>query len=49
VPVDPAAVTQAESAVTDAAARMRARDDQPNPGPRCRRCEVRTICAFAAH
>lgn len=47
VPVDPTAVIHAESTVSDAAARIRARDYRPNPGPRCRRCEVRTICASA--
>jgi len=48
VPVDPDAVSQAEAVVSEAAARVRARDYHPNPGPRCRRCEVRTICRFAA-
>ena len=47
VPVDPAAVGAAEAAVSAAAARIRARDYRPNPGTRCRRCEVRTICGFA--
>ncbi|MGI8412131.1 MAG: ATP-dependent helicase [Solirubrobacteraceae bacterium] len=47
VTVDPAAVSRAEATVSDAAARIRARRYEPNPGVRCRRCEVRTICAFA--
>jgi DNA helicase-2/ATP-dependent DNA helicase PcrA len=47
VPVDPASVDRAETAVTAAAARIRARDYAPNPGQRCRRCEVRTICHSA--
>jgi DNA helicase-2/ATP-dependent DNA helicase PcrA len=48
ITVDTAAISRAESAVSDAAAQVRARDYTPNPGVRCRRCEVRTICAFAA-
>lgn len=48
VPVDPAAIEQAERAVTDAALRLRRRDYVPNPGSRCRRCEVRLICRAAA-
>ena len=48
VPVDESAVASAEERVTDAAARIRTRDYVPNPGARCRRCEVRTICRFAA-
>lgn len=48
VPVDESAVAAAEAAVAEAAARIRARDYLPNPGVRCRRCEVRTICRFAA-
>jgi DNA helicase-2/ATP-dependent DNA helicase PcrA len=47
VPVDPEAISRAEQAVAEAAVRIRARDYQPNPGARCRRCEVRTICASA--
>ncbi len=46
VPVDPAAISRAEATCREAAARIRARDYRPNPGLRCRRCEVRTICAF---
>jgi len=47
IPVDPTAVSQAETTVSEAAARIRAREYQPNPGLICRRCEVRTICRFA--
>jgi DNA helicase-2/ATP-dependent DNA helicase PcrA len=48
IPVQPDAITRAENAVAAAAARVKARDYAPNPGLRCRRCEVRTICGFAA-
>jgi DNA helicase-2/ATP-dependent DNA helicase PcrA len=47
IDVDPTAVAHAETIVSDAAAKIRAREYQPNPGLRCRRCEVRTICKFA--
>lgn len=47
VPVDPAAISRAEAIVSDAATRIRARDYRPNPGVRCRGCEVRTICGSA--
>jgi DNA helicase-2/ATP-dependent DNA helicase PcrA len=47
IPVDPDSVDRAESAVAAAAARIRARDYQPNSSERCRRCEVRTICRWA--
>jgi DNA helicase-2/ATP-dependent DNA helicase PcrA len=47
VPVEPAAIIGAEQTVAEAADRIRARDYRPNPGLRCRRCEVRTICAAA--
>jgi DNA helicase-2/ATP-dependent DNA helicase PcrA len=47
VPVDLATVRTAEATVAQAAARVRARDYRPNPGQRCRRCEVRTICGSA--
>lgn len=47
VDVTPAAIVKAEANVTAAVARIRARDYRPNPGLRCRRCEVRTICASA--
>jgi DNA helicase-2/ATP-dependent DNA helicase PcrA len=45
VAVDPATINRAESTVAEAAERIRARDYRPNPGARCRKCEVRTICA----
>ena len=48
VAVDSASVSRAEAAVAEAAIRIRARDYEPNPGTRCRRCEVRTICGSAA-
>jgi DNA helicase-2/ATP-dependent DNA helicase PcrA len=47
IPVEPAAIDRAETVVSEASARIRARDYRPNPGLRCRRCEVRTICASA--
>lgn len=47
VSVEPATVAAAEQAVSAAATSIRARDYTPNPGGRCRRCEVRTICASA--
>lgn len=47
VPVDQAAIEQAEGTVTEAAVRLRQRDYIPNPGSRCRRCEVRLVCRAA--
>ena len=47
IPVDPAAIIDAEAVVSNAVVRIRARDYRPNPGTRCRRCEVRTICSSA--
>jgi DNA helicase-2/ATP-dependent DNA helicase PcrA len=47
IPVEPMVINQVEAVVSEAAARIRARDYRPNPGLRCRRCEVRTICASA--
>jgi DNA helicase-2/ATP-dependent DNA helicase PcrA len=47
IPVEPSAINQAEAVVSEAATRIRARNYRPNPGLRCRRCEVRTICASA--
>lgn len=47
VTVDQDAIDRAEVTVADAAAQIRVREYQPNPGARCRRCEVRTICRFA--
>ena len=48
IPVDREAVSQAETTVASAAGQIRAREYRPNPGMRCRRCEVRTICRHAA-
>ncbi len=47
IPVAPTAIDRAEAVVSEAADRIRARDYRPNPGLRCHRCEVRTICASA--
>ncbi len=47
VTVDAEAVELAEAIVTEAAAGILSRQYAPNPGQRCRRCEVRTICASA--
>jgi len=47
IPVTPADLSAAEDTVTAAAARIRARDYTPNPGRRCRICEVRTVCGSA--
>jgi DNA helicase II / ATP-dependent DNA helicase PcrA len=48
VPVDMEAITHAEEVVSDAATRLRQREYAPSPGPRCRRCEVKLMCPFAA-
>lgn len=47
IPIDPRVISQAEKTVTEAATKIRARDYRPNPGTRCRGCEVRTICRHA--
>ncbi len=47
VDIGAAETTSAERTATAAAASIRARDYTPNPGARCRRCEVRTICKSA--
>jgi len=47
IDVGPSAVTDAEVKISEAADRLRARDFSPSPGPRCRRCEVRTVCPAA--
>lgn len=47
IPVDQDAVGEAEATVTAAAAKIRAGEYEPNPGHRCRKCEVRTICPYA--
>jgi DNA helicase-2/ATP-dependent DNA helicase PcrA len=45
IPVDTDSVAAAERSVSDAATLIRARSYVPNPGKRCRTCEVRTVCA----
>lgn len=45
--VTDADIAGAEQTVTEAARRIRARDYTPNPGTRCRGCEVRTVCKHA--
>jgi DNA helicase-2/ATP-dependent DNA helicase PcrA len=47
IDVSGSAVLAAEEIVSSAGRRIRNREFAPNPGPRCRRCEVRTICASA--
>jgi DNA helicase-2/ATP-dependent DNA helicase PcrA len=47
IPITATHLAAAEGTVTQAAARLRARDYQPNPGKRCRTCEVRTVCGSA--
>jgi len=47
VAVDPDSISRAESKVAAAAVQIRARDYRANPGLRCRRCEVRTVCPSA--
>lgn len=47
IPIDQETVDEAEAAVITAAEQLRAREYEPNPGTRCRRCEVRTICPHA--
>jgi DNA helicase-2/ATP-dependent DNA helicase PcrA len=47
VDVTTPAVSAAEGVVASAGQRIRAREFKANPGLRCRRCEVRTICASA--
>ncbi|MGK5682282.1 ATP-dependent helicase [Actinoplanes sp. URMC 104] len=47
IEVDAGAIARAEATVTEAAERVKARDYRPNPGARCRGCEVRTICGSA--
>lgn len=47
IPVAPADLRSAEDVVTSVAARIRVRDYAPNPGRRCRTCEVRTVCSSA--
>jgi DNA helicase II / ATP-dependent DNA helicase PcrA len=47
IPVDQGSVDEAEATVNAAAAKIRTREYEPNPGARCHRCEVRTICPHA--
>jgi DNA helicase-2/ATP-dependent DNA helicase PcrA len=47
VDVTDGAVHGAEVVILGAAERLRARDYEPSPGRRCRRCEVRTVCGSA--
>ena len=48
VPVEPGNdCPEPRPTVSDAAMRIRAHDYRPNPGDRCRGCEVRTICKYA--
>lgn len=44
VDVSTEAITTAEAVVATAAGQLRRREFQPNPGDRCRTCEVRTVC-----
>lgn len=41
------AVAAAEQQVLDAGDRLRKREFTPNPGTRCRRCDLRTVCGAA--
>jgi DNA helicase-2/ATP-dependent DNA helicase PcrA len=47
VDVSSETIGAAETSVVGAAERLRDRDYAPNPGDRCRRCEVRTVCRAA--
>ena len=47
VDVTAGTVAEAEVLILSSAERLRARDYEPSPGPRCRRCEVRTVCRAA--
>ena len=47
IDISDAALAGAEATVAEAAVRLRARDYEPVPGKRCRRCEVRTVCGSA--
>ena len=44
VPIGSADIAGAQAQVLEAAGRIRAKDFTPSPGPRCRSCEVRTVC-----
>lgn len=47
VDVSASSIAAAEGVIADVAVRLRGRDYTPTPGPRCRRCEVRTVCGSA--
>jgi DNA helicase-2/ATP-dependent DNA helicase PcrA len=47
VDITPVAISTAEAVVLGAAERLRARDYAPDPGKKCRTCEVRTVCGSA--
>lgn len=47
VDVSDSDVASAEVTVLEAAERLRESDYSPDPGPRCRRCEVRNVCGSA--
>lgn len=51
IPVDvtDAAIDDAEEQVIEAATQLRARQFDPNPGDRCRTCDVRAICRHAKY
>jgi DNA helicase II / ATP-dependent DNA helicase PcrA len=48
VPVNPEAIARAEGVVANSAQLLRVREYAPNPGARCRGCEVRRMCPHAA-
>lgn len=45
IEIDDATIQSAELRVEAAAHKIRNREFEPSPGPRCRTCEVRTICS----
>lgn len=47
VDITDAGLAQAEVTVLEAADRLRERDYAPNPGLKCRKCEVRAVCGSA--
>jgi len=48
VQVDSTALAAAEATAVAVGARIRSREFEPNPGDRCRRCEVRAVCKSRA-
>lgn len=46
VPTEADVLRQAEETVVSAADRVKRREFDPNPGDRCRRCDVRAVCGF---